>query len=179
MWALLVGAVGVLTVAIAGTVSLRRSKTADERTFHISHNVSFYLSFLIFFVVPGILAALGVIDDPLFGPGPTFPLATAMIGVAGVLVVALAGAVVVRRNKVPAKRGFLIRVHFYMGLTFLVFFTLPGILADLQVIPDAMPGLGTAADLFFFFFLLRWSERQLEQFRAADKAGAGSLLSSP
>jgi hypothetical protein len=69
-----VAAAGVLTVAIAGTVSLRRSKTAKERTFHISHSVSFFLSFLIFLVVSGIPAVLGVLDDPLLGQGPTFPL---------------------------------------------------------------------------------------------------------
>jgi cytochrome b561 len=179
MGALVVGVAGVLTVAIAGTLALRKSKTTEERLFHLQHNFSFGLAFLCLLVVPGILAVLDVIDDPLFGQGPTFPLVTAMLGVAGVLAVAIAGAVVVRKNKTPAKRSFLIRFHFYMGLTFLAFFTLPGILADLHVIPDAVPGLGMAADLFFFFFLLRWSERQLEEFRRAEKASVGSLLSSP
>jgi hypothetical protein len=173
MWALIVGVAGLLTVAISGTISLRRSTTNDERWFHIGHNFQFGLSFLVFFVVPGILALFGVIDDPLFGPGAPFPVVIALLGVAGVLAVAIAGAVVLRKNKIPAKRSFLIRFHVYMGVTFLLFFTVPGMLAGLRIIPDAMPGLATAADLLFFFFLLRWADRQSARFRDAEKAGIG------
>jgi hypothetical protein len=175
MGALLVGTLGVLTVAIAGTIAYRRSKTDDERMFHLHHNFTFGMSFVIFFVVQGILAVCGVIDDPIFGGGPTFPLVTILLGIAGVLAVTIVGVIVVRKNKLPAKRVFLIRFHIYMGVSFLLFFTAPGLLADLGVIADPMPGLGTAADLFFFFFLLRWAHVQLERFRQAETAHMEAL----
>src|SRR5207249_2148561 len=115
-----------------------------------------------------------LIDDPLFGPGPTFPLVPILIGVVGVLAISIAGAFALQRNPIPAKRGFLIRFHVYMGVTFLLFFALPGLLAGLGVIADPMLGLATAADLFFFFFLLRWSQTELEKFREAEKARVGA-----
>ena len=126
MGALIIGLAGLVTVAIAGTISSRRSKTSDERWFHIGHNFTFCLSFLAFFVVPGVFASLGHIDDPLFGPGPTFPLVPVLIGVVGVLAISIAGAFALQRNTIPAKRGFLIRFHVYMAVTFLLFFSLPG-----------------------------------------------------
>src|SRR5262249_39363366 len=175
MGALLVGTLGVLTVAIAGTIAYRGSKTADDRMFHLHHNFTFGMSFVIFFVVQGILAVCDVIDDPIFGGGPTFPLVTILLGVVGVLAVTIVGVIVVRKNKLPAKRAFLIRLHVYMGVSFLLFFTAPGLLADLGVIPDPMPGLGTAVDLFFFFFLIRWAHWQLEKLRQAEAAGMDAL----
>ena len=98
----------------------------------------------------------------------------ALLGVVAVLLMAIAGTIVVRRNKLPARQPYLIRLHFYMGLSFLAFFTLPGILADLRVIPS-MLGLGTAAELLFSFFLLRWWERQSQELAAAEKAGGARL----
>ena len=175
MGALLVGTLGVITVAIAGISAYRKTKTADERMYHLHHSFTFGMSFVIFFVVQGILAVCDVIDDPIFGGGPTFPLVTIVLGLVGVLAVTIVGVIVIRKNKLPAKRDFLIRLHIYMGVSFLLFFTAPGLLADFGVIPDPMPGLGTAADLFFFFFLLRWAHWQLEKFRQAETADVEPL----
>jgi hypothetical protein len=94
-------------------------------------------------------------------------------------VVAAVGAVVVRRAKSPARRSVLIRLHIYMALTFLAFFTLPGLLADFRLIPDRVLGLGMAADLLFFFFVLRWTECQLSAIDAREAASAPEPVSGP
>ena len=93
-----------------------------------------------------------------------------VIGGGSAGLVAAVGAVVIRRNRSPARRAVLIRLHVYMILTFLAFFTVPGLLADFRLIPDRLTGLGMAADLVFFFLMLRWAECQLSAIDAREAA---------
>lgn len=173
MWALAVGVAGFLTVAIAGTVAVRRSKTPAEQMFLFNKydTISWCcLYYLCFYVLPGILAVLDVIPDPIPGLG----MAAIIQGVAGVLIVAIAGAVAIRRTMTPAERRLLVRRIFYFGLLLVVFFVLPGILAVLDVIPGPIPGLGMAVAILVYYFLEMWWLRQSEQIREAEKASVGS-----
>ena len=169
MWSLGVGITGLLIVYLFGSTAVRGSKTSDERMFHQGHNSSFGLFFVCFYLAPGILALLNVMDDPLEGTaGPQLGRVTAGVGIVGALVLAAAGAIVPRLNRTPAKRGVLTQLWVYSAFTWFAFFALPGLLAAWRVIPDAKPGLGLAADTLAFFFLHRWAHRRLVEIAPAE-----------
>ncbi|MBN9522802.1 hypothetical protein J0H58_30500 [bacterium] len=141
MGALVVGLIGMAVVGVVGRRDYRAGKTADERLSHLHHTITFLLTFLCFCVGPGIAAMCGVLDDPLFGSGPTVPLVTAGLGVVAA-VVAVCGAVVVQRNTNPTRRGFLIRLHVSMALSFLAFFTAPACSPTSEASATRCPGSG-------------------------------------
>jgi hypothetical protein len=171
MWSLIVGGVGLVVVVI-GAIVVRRGQppAADDLRWGKYDTISYCsLTYLCFFIGPGIAARLGVIDDPILDLAPV-AIAT---GVLGLVIVAIGGAVAVQRAKNPAERSWLIRRNASYDLLFVLFFLLPGVLTHFHVLPDPVPGITMGVAIAVYFFIEMWLFKGREQLVAPQEATVG------
>ena len=116
------------------------------------------LTYLCFFVGPGIAAVAGLINDPVRGLA-----LEAIMGGSLLFVILVLAAILNIRRPLPAGqrrvRAYQFTAYFLLAL---LFFLVPGVLAALQLIPDIVPGItmGAAIAVYFSIELVRFREAE-------------------
>jgi hypothetical protein len=172
MWSLIVGGVGLVAVVIGAIIVVRRGQrpAANDLRWGKYDTISYCsLTYLCFFIGPGIAAVLGVINDPILDLAPV-AIAT---GVLGLVIVAIGGAVAVQRARNPAERSWLIRRNASYDLLLALFFLLPGVLTHFRILPDPVPGITMGAAIAVYFFLEMWLFKGRERILVAEEATVG------